>query len=320
MHRAQQMCAVLPNERSRLDRPVKHLSGPGKPLSGEANTVLDYNLPDSGHQGMNTLLDNERLVGSSSSRKPRWLPRAILAGAVLLGLSGCLLNRASVVKEQFCDFDNNFSMVFDDRTQFIIHDPVLLDSDILWLTGSQPTSVSVRGEQLRMGFEIEKVLPQPDPATDMEISLYFDQVDGEFRLRQVQLDENLSTFLNPELLESEMMTSAIQNVCSAGLSVASMRQELDISQREIDLLPSRTEMFEQFGAPTEIIETGRGYAYEYRVRSADVSRQAEAGDTARVEVWFDDEGSMPLRVQSRYSRYETRADFVARKMQFRFRL
>jgi len=241
-----------------------------------------------------------------------WL-KWLITVTILLTLSGCLLTRVSVVKNQFCEFDSNFTLSMDGGMEFLFHDPVLLDSDILWLSASEPSEIIREGDFMAMNWVIEKVRPVPDPASDVEIRLNFIRNEDRFKLAQVRFDEKLSAVTGAGSIDPELMETAINNVCNAGLSLASTRMKMEISERDIERLPSREEMFEQFGDPTETIEPGQVYAYEYRVKPNPDMPQQKPGKTARVLVWFDPDGEKPIRMESHYSRYRTEADFLNRE-------
>jgi hypothetical protein len=250
----------------------------------------------------------------SSIAPLRWIVKSALCAGLLLALSGCLFNSVIEVKQQFCDFDAHFSIQTQGTTDFIMQTPVLRDSDILWLSPSPPTSVSTDGPLKQMTFVIEKLGVNAESAVNPEIRLYFERLDGRFKLKRMQLDENLAGSLGPYRFDSDIMVSAYRDICEMGVSQSSTRIIRDISAEEIEFLPSRDEMLEQFGAPTEIIETNRVFAYEYRVKPDSFEAGKRASETARIVVWFDDSGDKPLRMKFSYSRYQTEADFIAGKM------
>ena len=51
-------------------------------------------------------------------RALRVVYRATLTCVTAFALSGCLLNRMVELKDQFCDFDSNFSLQFEDSVEF----------------------------------------------------------------------------------------------------------------------------------------------------------------------------------------------------------
>ena len=244
----------------------------------------------------------------------------LMAFLLLVVLPGCLLNRVTTVKAQFCDFDTHFTVAMNGSMEFQIHDPVLLDSDLVWLSGAEPTSTSMGDDLFLMRYIIEKVMPVPDTSKDIEIELAFSRHDDEFRLSRVRFDEQLSALFGSESVDQERMKEVVQNVCDAGIAMASPRMELEITEAELAMLPSREEMIRDFGEPTEVIEPGRVFAYEYRLKASLPEQAANPAALARVVVWFDAAGENMIRMESRYSRYEARADFVNRKLQLKFHI
>ena len=90
---------------------------------------------------------------------------AVVAACLVAPLSGCLVNRVVEVRDQFCEFDSNFTIDAENLTAFDFHRPILLDSDILWLAGATPTEISRDADGLSMLYVIEKVsdIPEPGP-------------------------------------------------------------------------------------------------------------------------------------------------------------
>jgi hypothetical protein len=80
-----------------------------------------------------------RARGASGHRRI-WLWSA-LACVLVLSVPGCLLNRVITVKEQMCDFETNFVFRFDDTAELRFLHPILLDSDIVWLAGAEPSEI-----------------------------------------------------------------------------------------------------------------------------------------------------------------------------------
>ena len=84
---------------------------------------------------------------------------------------------------------------------------MLLDTDILWLSGAPPTKTTKTADELTMTFVIEKVMSQPgylpDPANDIQVDLHFDRFDDEFKLRRVRMDPKLTTLMNPDFFDKE---------------------------------------------------------------------------------------------------------------------
>jgi hypothetical protein len=245
--------------------------------------------------------------------------RATLACFTALALSGCLLNRMVELKDQFCDFDSNFSLQFEDSMEFSFNQPMLLDTDILWLSGAPPTKTTKSADELTMTFVIEKVMSQPgylpDPADDIQVDLHFDRFDDGFKLRRVRMDPKLTTLMNPDFFDKEVINSAAQEICDTGRSFASTKMEMDIPELELRMLPNRQEILELLGAPLEHIDQDTGFVYQYRLKG-----EKHQSEFARLVVWFDESGEKPVRMESNYSRYHTIADFIEKKLFLRVTL
>lgn len=240
---------------------------------------------------------------------------ALLAGALAIGVSGCLMNRVMEVRQQFCDFDSNFTLDFDESATVRFNQPVILDKDILWLAGAQPTRQSIAEDKLTMVFVIEEDVPAPNPANEIGIELEFVLGDGDYKLERISADPKLNNILNSEDMNKESVLSSAQEICQTGLSFATREVEFDLSDEDLEQLPSRTEALEIMGPPHFIENDGQGWTWQYRLKG-----NQELKKRARFTVWFDDLTQKPLRMESRYARYHTRADFITKKVSMNVKL
>ena len=252
-------------------------------------------------------------------RTLRVVYRIVLTCFTAFALSSCLLNRVVELKGQFCEFESNFSLQFDDSVDIYFNKPVLLDSDILWLSGAPPTKITKSADELTMTFVIEKVMSQPgyvpDPENDIQVDLHFGRFDDGFKLKHVRMDPKLSVLMNPDFLSEEVINSAARDVCDTGWSFASTTLEMDISEQELSLLPNREEILELLGAPFDQVDQDTGFVYQYRLKG-----EKRESEFARLVVWFDETGEKPVRMESDYSRYHTKADFIEKKVFLRVSL
>lgn len=208
---------------------------------------------------------------------------AVLAAFLALSLNGCLITRVVEVKEQFCEFDSNFSLEFAESAGFNIHNPVLLDKDIIWIAGAEPTEQYQNEDQLRMVFVLEKALPEPRPEDEIRVELTFDLIEGKYRLANVQFDPLMNTIINPEFLDEKAINTATQTLCDTGWSFASTTVEMDISGQDLDELPNRQEILDWLGPPLERNEKEDSFSYEYRLKGSEADPVV-----ASFTVWFDE--------------------------------
>jgi len=225
------------------------------------------------------------------------------------GLSGCFINRVVEVRDQMCDFDSNFSLQFADSANFNLHSPVLLDRDILWIAGASPTLMTSTEDELSMVYVLNKSGPNPRPGDEIRVDLKFDRIDDQYKLMNVRFDPKLNAMINPEFLDKAAIKAATQTLCETGLSFASTRMEIDISDQDLDELPNRAEILDWLGPPLEADERNDSITYEYKLKG-----DQPGSMKARFTVWFDETGEQPARMDSEYSHFLTSADFINKKM------
>lgn len=245
----------------------------------------------------------------------RVLTLTSLACALAIMASGCLVNRVMEVRQQFCDFDSNFTVDFDESATVRFTDPVILDKDILWLAGTQPTRRTIVEDRVTMAYVIEEDVPAPNPANEIGIELDFVLDDGDYKLEQIRADPKLNNILNSEDMNKESILSSALEICQTGLSFATRNVEFDISDHDLEQLPSRPEALEIMGPPHFVEDDGQGWTWQYRLKG-----NPEFEKRARFTVWFDDVSQKPLRMESRYARYHTKADFIAKKVSMNVKL
>jgi hypothetical protein len=230
---------------------------------------------------------------------------------LLIVLSGCLLNRVVTVKQQFCDFESNFVLQFDDVTELRIQNPVLLDKDILWISDSRPTSISEGNEELVMTWVIEKVMEIPEPENDFAIDLHFERLDDQYKLKRVRMDPVLRQMIDSETMSQELVDTMAMNFCEAGWSFGARDVAYELSEQEIANLPGRSEIVDMLGKPSETLKSEQAYIYEFRAKNSHPEP-----NIARVKIWFDESGELPVKMESSYSRFAASADFIERQMIF----
>ena len=251
-----------------------------------------------------------RIFGPGTiSLRLRTLVLTTVTVGLVMGLSGCLLNRVSEVRGQLCEFDSNFELRFSDEANFRFNHPVLLDKDIVWLAGASPTEMNHSRDGLSMVYVIEKIAPVAQPENDIRLELNFSRNGDEFKLMNMRFDPKFNAILNPDVLDAEAISTAARTVCETGWNFASTSMEVDISDQDLESLPTRVEILEWLGTPSEQGQQDGSYTYVYRLKSDDPEPPI-----ARITVWFDEAGEKPLRTDSRYSRFHTSTDFVQKIM------
>jgi hypothetical protein len=231
------------------------------------------------------------------------------AALAALTASSCLVNRVVEVRGQVCAFEDHFDIDLAGSASIAFREPVLLENDVHWLAGAAPTREFKRNNGLTMVYEVEKVGAATGTAPEFWLALDFRPVDGLQRLERLRVDPALIALLGPELPDHAALAAAAREACDNTPALLSRTVELPITEEELELLPSRDELLAWLGEPLNLdTSTGR-IDYAYRLKSRD-----EAPPTARMAIWYDAEGTRPLRMESEYSRFRSEADFEARTL------
>ena len=226
----------------------------------------------------------------------RILP-VIIAGAFIL--NGCILERIFRVKDQLCDFENNFYIDISEGFRVLLREPVMLDEDITWLTGAEPSEQGFIGNELIMTYIAEKRGSQSDGQYDIPLEVRFVRIDEDYRLKEGYLSKNLT-----DVLTDELLTQIMQSVCRSKKSLAEQSVTIDIGAINRSLLPSKSELITILGPPNRNHGNGLNLGYDYQLKNND-----SIDKIAAMDILFDRSGEMILRIRLKYLRYNLDANF-----------
>jgi hypothetical protein len=219
---------------------------------------------------------------------------AAVALAVVL-VSGCALNRIYAAKEQFCDFEENFTYTLGDEPALVFQHPVIRASDVERLIRFGPSSVLPEQGEIVHRYEVEKVQIDGTGERVWALDLGYAAIDGKLHLKSVSLPYGRSQFETLEgiepINEHEALARAAVEICQARprLTLGPVEEQLD--PRQLERLPSREELLAMAGEPSWISTEDGAMIYAYQV----VGATLEEGGLS-VMVWFDDSGEKPARV------------------------
>jgi hypothetical protein len=223
----------------------------------------------------------------------------ILLLSAAMMINGCILERIFKVKNQLCDFENNFQIEISQGFRVILREPVMLDEDITWLTGAQPSEREYTGDELVMLYIASRSVSSADRQYDIPVALRFVIMDGNYRLKEGYLSKNLADVITVELL-----TQLMQSVCRAEKSLAKQQVFIDIKSLDRSLLPARSDIIRILGPPNPNTGDGNRLVYDYRLKNNDVVDQVAA-----IDIQFDGSGEKILKLKMKYLRYHLDADF-----------
>jgi len=213
--------------------------------------------------------------------------------------NGCIFERIFRVKKQLCDVEENFQIEVRPGFRVILREPVMLDEDITWLAGAEPSGQMLAGDQLVMTYLAERKSAPSEEKYDLPIKLQFVRLEGEYRLKEGYLGENLA-----DLLTVELLTQLMQSVCESEKSLVKQHVIIDISSLDRTLLPNRSEITRILGPPNPNSNRGQRLVYDYEFKNNDAEDIA-----AVIEIYFDDSDNRPDRLKLKYLRYHLDADF-----------
>ncbi len=214
-------------------------------------------------------------------------------------LNGCILERIFRVKNQLCDFEKNFQIEISQGFRVLLREPVMLDEDITWLAGAEPSERTYIGNELVMRYIAQKRGASSDGQYNIPVELRFVRLDGEYRLKEGSLSKNLT-----DILTDELLSQIIRSVCKSEKSLVKQQITIDIDALDRSLLPSKSEITAILGPPNRDTGNERNLAYDYQLKNND-----SIDNVAEMEILFDKPGERILRVKLKYLRYNLDADF-----------
>lgn len=232
----------------------------------------------------------------------RFTGRILLVFFILIPtLNSCILERIYRVKEQLCDFDNNFQIETSEGLSVLLREPVLLDDDVTWMTGADPTELEVTGDELLMRYVAEKRGVISNDRYSLSVELRFVQIDGKYRLKEGSLGRNLT-----DVLTADLLTQCLESVCKSEKSLVNRTVLIDIKNIDRSHLPSRPEVVEILGAPNRSSDDPFVLSYEYHLQGVETSDKI-----ATMDVHYMQQGKGIRRIKVKYLRYSLDADFEA---------
>jgi hypothetical protein len=240
----------------------------------------------------------------------RWIA---VPGLLVIVLPGCSLNRMYAVKQQFCDFDGNFSYSLGTQPEFVFHRPVILAKDVKTILGYEPTSVFAEGSSVVHRYVIEKVTLDAIQGETYTFDLKYEADGKKKRLQSIQLPTELAAVDYEAFSDPKAMTEAANEVCGASVASLFQSMEQDIDPRHLQNLPDQLELVSTLGAPSWESEEERAFIYEYQM-----SGENSPEPVLHMVIWFDEEGIKPVRMESRHRQMLSEANFEQGKVKFTY--
>jgi hypothetical protein len=229
-----------------------------------------------------------------------WHVASLMALLLVFSLPGCLLQRLYSIREQLCDFEDNFQIVANEGVRLLFLRPILLDKDVIWLAGAKPSQVKVTGNELLMRYIIVKESASHRANHDIPIQLRFLQLNGAYRLEEVYLNKSLTS-----VVTSGLITQCLRSVCNAEKSIVGRSVKFDLKDLDRALLLTRSEVIDILGEPNRVNDGEHKISYNYKLKNNDKIEKR-----SQIDAYFNASGSEILRVRVSSLRYYLDADFV----------
>lgn len=243
----------------------------------------------------------------------RTLILALLSAVIL---SGCMTMASHLftLREQVCEFDKYFSVQFDRGVEVTLEEPVLLESELLFLMGAPPTNRMVSPEGMVASYVFEQIHATSEyqgslAGEEFEIMFLFSSSEKGYLLsgvRSSEIPEELIESVLPVIMNSPEMA---KRACDIPVNLLSRSVVLEVDRESLDSLPARHSIISWLGPPLASGDTGNGLSYEFQLKG-----NAKDLPIARIEAGYEQAGDFPTVINASFTRYQASIDVPAGSM------
>ncbi len=224
-------------------------------------------------------------------------------------LSSCsITERLFSIRGQMCEFEEYVVLNIDQHVEVVLHEPVLLESDIYLLMDALPTARSNTSDGVVASYVFEQ-LPIDNggrsvtSGKELEFSFDFIQSDGELRLSRITSSE-----IPPEILASAAMLAAssetmAQQACDVSINPFKRSVEIEVDQEMLNLMPDRRTAIAWFGPSIESEDNTDNLVYEFKLKGDQPDRPI-----VRIDAGYDASGDRLETVKASFTRYNAKID------------
>ena len=180
---------------------------------------------------------------------------------LVFSLSGCLLQRIYSIREQLCDFEENFQIVANEGVRLLFLRPILLEKDVIWLAGAKPSQVKANGNELFMRYIIVKEGVPHHTEYDIPIQLRFLKLNGAYTLKEININKSLTS-----VVTSELITQCLKSVCIAEKSIVGRSVKFDLKDLDRALLLTRSDVIHILGESNRVNHDEHKISYNYKLK------------------------------------------------------
>lgn len=205
----------------------------------------------------------------------------LVAGVILISLSGCIFLRLLEVKRQLSDFDANFRVDIEDGLSLTFLHPVILEKD-LFFVGLPPTLTEPDETGTTWTHIFEKQYPD-DPTEDSNFDLSLSSRFADSKLNEIRISERYFAFVS-----KQNVLHTIRSFGNADLDVAERTASMDVTDGDPSpgvAPPEVVDILNTLGLPYARADSAGERWFEYRYRLLPpVSEQAnnDSGKSAKL--------------------------------------
>ena len=236
----------------------------------------------------------------------------IILPLILLLCQGCLLERLIEVKNQFCRFDENFTIHNSEKDGLSVtsQTPVLHDFDIIKLLGADPSDIKLLAD----GSVVYKyILLKEDPVTHRYFSLSttfkFVEIQDEFKLKTLSFEKNMV-----DVFSKKLICDVIKSLCSSERSIVKRTATISLEHIDITMIPGLSDIETILGVydvKETLSDSYERYTYYFRLKSDD-NEKRDSSKNAVVEIFHKKNTDRIYRARMKYLRYEINVEFTTR--------
>lgn len=188
---------------------------------------------------------------ASSSRAKRWVIALGLA-LMLPALTGCVYLRLLHFKNQLKAFDENVSVVPDTQLAFEFAKPIVKNSDFVFITGSQPSSIDLidsSGQEQLWSWHFQK---RKGNDSDRPFQMTFRACFHNDLLTRLEIDDAFVSLFGNNFTEEIFSRMGFAKINKLRRSVTIAIEPSSLAELSP---PSLNRVVELMGEPTEILKS-----------------------------------------------------------------
>ncbi len=227
--------------------------------------------------------------------------------------SSCLLDRLIQLKKQLCSFEKNFHVRIhpDGSLSFIAVNPVLLDKDIIKLTGEYPSKKEIKRGRLAYKYIFRKKDTGSDKQYDLSTTFFFKKLKRRYRLEEVYLDRNVTT-----IFSSKFVSDVLKSLCKSERNIPARRFIINLKNVDLKLLPDLEGIEKILGKHNRIETVDKKtdlYTYIFLQEFVDPLKK-KIKNKSIVKAYYNKKTKSLIRTHVKYLRYDIDVKFIEKKV------